>query len=108
MEEALHPPLVLACFVSFAGKKFLNTGMDVRGFFPVAHTIKTDFLAALHCVIEPPHRFAGATFDDGARDIAEVTRFLRARENINDDWLARAQYTMPALVRITGLLTAGH
>ena len=76
MEESLHAAFVLTCFVTFAGKKLLHARVDLRGFFPVAHAIETDLLAALHGVIEPPHGFAGATFNHGTRDVAEVTCLL--------------------------------
>ena len=107
VKETLHAPVVAAGFVTLLVKKFMHGAMGVAGWDVRADFSERDVLSAPHGVVKPANRFTGASAHDGAGDVAEVTGFLRARKNINDDRLVRAQRPVAAFVRVARLPSAG-
>jgi len=65
-------------------------------------------LAGQAGVPEPALRVAGASADDGPREVAEITRPCGAGEEVEDNEFVGAQRAVAALVRVAGLFAAGH
>src|SRR5882724_6104828 len=85
MEESLHSPLAFAGFVALAGKKLLDGLVNPRRDDAGAHQLKGGLLSAMHRVVQFADRLAGASLDHRPGDVAEITGFLRAGENVEDD-----------------------
>src|SRR5204863_9542969 len=107
VKESLHAAVVAAGPVTFAREETLHIIVNVGRGRALAHLVEGHLLAALHGVIKPSHRFAGAALHHRAGDVPEIAGLLGARKNIDDDRLVRAQHAMADLVRVTGLHAAG-
>src|SRR5687768_4337153 len=83
--ESLHTPIELACLETFLHEKLLHLFVDFAPIGFVAHIFQRDFLPAGDGVVDPPQPFGGAAFDNGARNIAEVTGFLRTWKDVDND-----------------------
>src|SRR5271170_1904944 len=85
VKEALHAAIFLAGLVTLALKKGLHGPVNVGGARLANDFLEGHFLAARHRVIQTADGFAGPALDDGSRDVAKISRLLRARKNIEDD-----------------------
>src|ERR1700751_4181769 len=101
MKKALHPAIHFTRFVTCADKNLLNCLVNAGGLGARAHQLERRRLPAMDRIVKLAGRLAGASFDNRAGDIAEVTGFLRAREDIEDDGLVRAQEAEAFFMRIT-------
>src|ERR1039457_5161523 len=108
VKESFHAPVVAAGFVTLLLKKFLHGAMGIAGWDVRADFSEREVLSAQHGVVKLANRFTGASAHDGAGDVAEVTGFLRARKNINDERLVRSQGPVAAFVRVARLPSAGN
>ena len=76
VKESLHASVYFSGLVAFACEQLLDGLVDLRSFRAVAHQLKGGLLPAMDDIVHFAHGFAGAAFDNGAGDVAEVTCFL--------------------------------
>src|SRR5262245_43121284 len=107
VEESLHAPVLLAGLVAFFGKKIgdLLVNLLARDF--VANVLESNVLTLLDRVVQFAQRFVGTALYDGPGDVAKIPRFLRARENIQNDRFIGPKKAKAAFVRIARLPASG-
>src|SRR6185312_8628817 len=103
VKESSHPTVAPTGLVSLGVEEFHHRFVHLQSRHAGLHFLKRDFLRTRDGVVKFAYGLGGAALDDGLCDVAEVTGLLRARENINDDRLVRAQDSVALLVRVTPL-----
>ena len=107
VKKSLHASVALAGVVAALREKLQDALMNFRRRGSGADFLQRDFLPVKDGVVKFFHGLARAPAHDGARDVAEIAGLLRARENIEDDRLMRAQRPVAAFVRVAALFAAG-
>ena len=100
VKETFHAPVTPPGPVTLGHEEILHRPMNLRGWRVRAHFFKRDFLTLPDRIVKFAHGFAGGPAHDGAGDVPEVTGFLRARKNVDDDGFVGAQRAITPFMRV--------
>src|ERR1041385_8398252 len=98
MKKTFHVAVLSSGLITALDKKFLHCFMNCRCQIAVTHLTERNFLSLPNGVIKFANSFAGISANHCARNVAEITCFLRAWKNIQDDWFMGAQRSKAAFV----------
>src|SRR5689334_3332805 len=104
VKETLHSSFHYTRVEAFALEVIHNRGMNVISAGTVANTPECDILAFLNAMVRMLQPIRRTSPNDGSCDVAEISRFLRSRENIHDDRCVCPDGTTALIVRIHTLI----
>src|SRR6185436_17506389 len=108
VKKTFHSTVPATCFISLLLEKFLNRLMHISIWNSCANLFEPDILSAQDRIVKPSRRFARATANHRARDVAKITGLLRTWENIQNNQFIRAKRAVTAFVRVATLFAACH
>src|SRR5215470_7116991 len=104
VEESLHPAVDSTRMKSARFEKVENLLVDLVSVDAISNKVEADFLSRLDGGVNFLEALRGASPHNGPAEVAEVTGFLRARKDVEDDGRVRFNRTGTLVMRINALV----
>jgi len=105
MKESLHATFDLSGRKTFPGKKIEYLLMDFFAIDAIANQVKADLLSGLHSRVDLLEFVRCSSTHHRSAEISEITGFLRAGEDIEDNRGVRFDWAGSLVMRVDALIT---